>query len=80
MADLKQTRRAMKICRAITELDINTPIYRTVCRKDGTVEITTRDGTFTWRPSPAAGDPYPVTGDPRSQSDAPMRTPTPAET
>ncbi len=47
------SRRQTNTQRAIRALEIDAPIYRTVARDDGTVEITTRDGMFTWRPRPA---------------------------
>lgn len=52
MTKSREAKRQDLVAKAVRELEINVPLYRTVCRKDGTVEITTRDGTFTWSPSP----------------------------
>lgn len=37
---------------AIQELEITTPVYSAIEIEDGSIQITTRDGVFTWEPKP----------------------------
>lgn len=53
----KADKTSQAIQTAVKELGIDVPIYSAILLSDGSVEITTRDGTLTWKPKEAKPKP-----------------------